>query len=127
MVELQEESWDKLLAWARRRYDVDFIVTNGLMHVAQPTATVDRLAHAVAALEPFQLAGLSPLVTIGGSLVGALAVLEKAVRVEDAWDAVSIDERWQLQQWGADAEAEVALENRGRDFLAAARFLGLLD
>ena len=46
---------------------------------------------------------------------------------DDVWDAVSVDERWQLEQWGADAEAEAALENRRRDFLAAARFLDLLD
>ena len=114
-------------AWARRRYDVDFATTSGLMHVAQPPATVERLAHAVAALDAFRLAGLSPLVTIGGSLVAALAVLEKAITPEQAWEAVSIDERWQLEQWGADAEAEAALENRRRDFLAAARFLELLD
>ena len=127
LVDRQEASWDALLAWARRRFDVDFVTTSGLMHVAQPPATVERLAHAVAALDPFRLAGLSPLVTIGGSLVAALAVLEKALTPEQAWDAVSIDERWQMEQWGADAEAEQALENRGRDFFAAARFLELLD
>ena len=65
--------------------------------------------------------------TIGGSLVAALAVMEKAITPEQAWEAVSIDERWQIEQWGADAEAETALENRRRDFLAAARFLELLD
>ena len=127
LVERQEEHWNRLLAWARRRYDVDFVVTSGLMHVAQPPATVERLSHAVAALDPFRLAGLSPLVTIGGSLVAALAVLEKAVSPEDAWEAVGVDERWQLEQWGADAEAEAVLKNRRRDFLAAARFLDLLN
>lgn len=123
----QAESWDALLAWARRRYDVDFATTCGIVHVEQPSATVERLSHAVASLDPFRLAGLSPLVTIGGSLVAALAVLEKAMTPEAVWDAVSIDERWQLEQWGADAEAEAALKNRRRDFLAAARFLELLD
>jgi chaperone required for assembly of F1-ATPase len=88
---------------------------------------VERLAHAVAALDAFRLAGLSPLVTIGGSLIAGLAVLEKALTPEQAWDAVSVDERWQLEQWGADAEAEAALENRRRDFFAAARLLELLD
>jgi chaperone required for assembly of F1-ATPase len=81
----------------------------------------------VASLDAFHLAGLSPLVTIGGSLVAALGVLEKAVAPEEAWDADSLDERWQLEQWGADAEAEAALESRKQDFLAAARFLELLD
>ena len=127
LVTKQEEQWDKLLAWARRRYDVDFATTSGLMHVDQPSATVVRLAHAVAALSAFQLAALQPLVTISGSLVAALAVLEKAIEPDEAWEAVSVDERWQLEQWGADAEAQAELENRRRDFLAAARFLELLD
>jgi chaperone required for assembly of F1-ATPase len=127
LISRQEEEWDKLLGWARRRYDVDFVTTSGLMHVAQPPATVERLSHAVAALDPFRLAGLSPLVTIGGSLISAIAVLEKAVTPVEAWEAASVDDRWQLERWGRDAEAEAALENRRRDFLAAARFLDLLD
>ena len=127
LVARQEKLWDPLLAWAQRRFDVDFVTTSGLMHVAQPPATVERLGHAAASLDPFRLAGLSPLVTIGGSLVAALAVAEGAIMPGPAWDLVSIDERWQLEQWGCDAEAEAALENRRRDFLAAARFLELLD
>jgi chaperone required for assembly of F1-ATPase len=127
LVERQQQCWDPLLAWARRRYDVDFATTSGLIHVPQPPATVDRLVHEVTALDPFRLAGLSSLVTIGGSLIAGLAVLEKAIPVEEAWTAVSTDERWQLEQWGSDTEAEQALENRRRDFLAAARFLELLE
>jgi len=127
LVQRQAEAWDSLLAWARRRYDVDFCTTSGLMHVPQLQATIDRLAYEVGALDPFPLAGLSPLVTIGGSLVAALAVLEKAMTADEAWGAVSIDDRWQLEQWGSDAEAEAALENRRRDFMAAARFLELLS
>jgi chaperone required for assembly of F1-ATPase len=127
LIDRQEGSWDPLLAWARRRFDVDFTITFGLMHVAQPDATVQQLSQAVSSLHAYRLAGLSPLVTIGGSLIAGLAVLEKAIPPEEAWDAVSLDERWQLEQWGHDAEAEAALENRRRDFLAAARFLELLE
>jgi len=127
LVERQEQSWDPLLAWARRRYDVDLATTSGLIHVPQPPATVDRLVHEVTALDPFRLAGLSSLVTIGGSLIAGLAVFEKAIPVEEAWAAVSVDDRWQLEQWGSDTEAEKSLENRRRDFFAAARFLELLE
>jgi len=127
LVSRQAESWDDLLAWARRRYDVDFATTSGLLHVPQPQATIDRLSQAVSELDAFHLAGLSPVVTTGGSLIAGLAVLEKALTPQQAWEAVSVDERWQLEQWGADREAETALENRKRDFLSAARFLELLD
>jgi chaperone required for assembly of F1-ATPase len=127
LVERQEKSWDELLGWARRRFDVDFCTTSGIVHVAQPEATVRRLAHAVGSLDPFRLAGLSPLVTIGGSLVAALAVAESQLSPQQAWDAVTIDEQWQAEQWGADAAAEAALEARRNDFFAAAKFLELLD
>ncbi|WP_118855971.1 ATP12 family chaperone protein [Sphingomonas mesophila] len=127
LVRRQAESWDVLLDWARRRYDVDFACVAGVMHVPQPPATVARLAHAVAVLNPFQLAALSPLVTIGGSLVAALAVLEQALPAEAAWEAVSLDEQWQAEQWGADAEAAAALDARRADFLTGARMLELVE
>ena len=127
LAERQAASWDQLLGWARRRYDVDFAVTTGIVHVDQPPATVERLAHEIATLDAFHLAGLSPLVTVGGSLVAALALEEEAMTAAQAWDAVSIDERWQLEKWGADAEAEAAMNNRRADFFAAASFLKLLD
>lgn len=126
LVKRQQSSWDELLAWGRRRYDVDFATTSGLLHVPQAQATIDRLGQAVAELDAFHLAGLSPLVSTGGSLVAALALLEKAITPEVAWEAASIDERWQLEQWGSDREAQAALENRRRDFFAGARFLDLL-
>ena len=127
LVKRQTESWDALLGWARRHYDVDFATCSGVMHVPQPEETVRKLGHAVAMLDAFRLAGLSPLVTIGGSLVAGLAVLEKMMPATEAWEAVSLDDRWQMEQWGADAEAEAALDARRRDFLAGARFLELLD
>lgn len=126
LVRWQIEEWDALLEWARRRYDVDFAVCTGVMHVEQPADTVRKLNHEVATLDAFQLAGLSPMVTIGGSLVAALAVHEEMMPAEAAWEAVSLDDRWQLEQWGDDAEALAALDARRRDFLAAAKFLELL-
>jgi len=125
LVARQMESWDALLGWARRRFDVDFATTAGLIHVQQPTATVERLTDAIGMLNSFELAGLSQLVTIGGSLIAALALQEEAISAQAAWDAVSLDERWQLEQWGADGEAQVVLESRRSDFFAAARFLEL--
>lgn len=126
LVARQAESWDALLAWARRRYDIDFACVSGVMHVPQPEETVRKLSHAVATLDALRLAGLSQLVTIGGSLVAGLAVLEEMMPAEEAWEAVSLDERWQLEQWGDDLEARAALDARRRDFLAAARFIELL-
>ncbi len=127
LVERQTEAWDLLLGWARRRYDVDFATCSGVIHVPQPPETVRRLADAVHSLDRFRLAALSPLVTIGGSLVAGLALVEQAMPVEAVWEAVSLDERWQLEQWGSDFEAEATLDARRSEYFAAAQFLDLLS
>lgn len=126
LVARQSATWDPVLAWARRRYDIDFAVAQGVIHRPQPEHTVDQLAQAVLARDAFELAGLSPLVTVSGSLVIALALAEAAIDLESAWTAASIDEQWQIDQWGDDAEALAALANRRADFAAAYRFLTLL-
>ncbi|MEP9357952.1 ATP12 family protein [Sphingomonas sp. KR3-1] len=126
LVERQADAWDPLLDWARGRYDVHFETTAGVMHKAQPEATIARLAEAVHALDPFRLAALSPVVTIGGSLVGALALLEGAVSPETLWQAAHVDELWQAELWGEDSLAVQARNAHRVDFDAGVRFLGLL-
>jgi chaperone required for assembly of F1-ATPase len=126
LVARQAEQWDPVLAWAGSRYDIAFEVTAGIVHKPQPPETVARLAAAVGTRGAFELAGLSPLVTISGSLVIALALAEGAIGLDAAWAAAALDEIWQLEQWGEDAEAAKALAGRREDFAAAARFLSLL-
>nr|MBA3729341.1 ATPase [Sphingomonas sp.] len=101
-------------------------ITTGIIHVPQPPATIAKLAAALRRAGYFEIAALSPLITLGGSLVTALAMFERAIDLDTAWGAVSVDDRWQIDQWGADAEAVAALANRHDDFAAAATFLNLL-
>jgi chaperone required for assembly of F1-ATPase len=126
LVQRQAERWDPILAWARRRYDVDFEVTAGIVHRPQPPATLERLSQAVLSRSAFELAGLSPLVTVGGSLLIALALAEEGIDLDTAWSAATLDEAWQAEQWGEDAEAAAALAARRRDFDAGDYFLRLL-
>jgi chaperone required for assembly of F1-ATPase len=122
----EAEVWDPLLDWARARFDIAFTVTSGIVHVAQPPETVKRLAAAVAAYDDFHRTALSPLVTIGGSLVAALMLAEGAITPDAAFDAAHLDELWQAELWGEDWMATDARAARRADFLAAARFLSLL-
>jgi chaperone required for assembly of F1-ATPase len=126
LVERQRAAWDPLLDWARRRYDVHFETAAGVMHRPQPPATIARLAEAVAARNPFELAGLSPIVTVTGSLVTALALLEGGADAETIWAAAQVDEGWQAEQWGEDPLATRARDAHRADFDAGARFLALL-
>jgi len=125
LIARQAAAWDPPLTWATQRYDVYFEVAIGVMHQPQPDATIERLAVAVAVRDPFELAGLSPVVTITGSLVLGLALIERAMGADEVWAAANVDEDWQAEQWGEDALAVQAKAVRRAEFDAAARFLHL--
>jgi chaperone required for assembly of F1-ATPase len=122
----QATAWDPWVEWLARRYDVGLTITTGIMHVAQPPATLIRLHTAFAAFTPFQLAPLDPIVTITGSAVLALAVAEGEIEAQAAYDIAHVDALWQEQQWGRDPLAEKAEAERRADLDAAIRCLQLL-
>lgn len=126
LIARQAEAWDPPLAWARRRYDVAFVVTSGVRHVPQPSATIERLAAAVASADPFRLAALHALTTLSGSIVLALALAERALDEEEAWTAAELDELWQAEHWGEDALATEARAAKRAAFADATRLLSLL-
>lgn len=126
LVARQAAAWDPLLDWARQRYDVHIEVATGILHRAQPALTLARLGDAVAARGAYELAALSPVVTIGGSLIAALALAEQAATPEQIWDAVTLDEDYQAERWGRDPLAEAGIAARRRDFGAGVRLLELL-
>lgn len=122
----QAEIWDPLLDWARTRYDIAFAVTAGIVHRAQPSETLARLSAAIAARSPFELAALSPIVSIGGSLVVALMLAEDAITPDAAFDATHLDELWQAELWGEEWMAADARALRRADFINSGRMLALL-
>lgn len=126
LIARQAEAWDPLLDWASRRFDVHFTVTGGIVHAPQPDTTIARLSQALAAYDAFHLAALAPIVTIGGSLVAALALAEKEVDPDSAFDLTHLDELWQARRWGEDRLALAARASRKSDFMAAAQLLDLL-
>ncbi|CAN5313073.1 ATPase [soil metagenome] len=122
----QAAHWDPLLDWARDHYGAAFAITHGIMPIDQPGATVERLSAAVDALDPWLLSAFSTIVSITGSLIGALALMEDACTPEALWAAARIDEDWQARQWGQDAEAAERDAIRQGQFDDAARYCGLV-
>ena len=126
LVARQSAVWDPLLAWARERYDVGFTVTAGIVHTLQPAATMARIDAAYAALDPFRLAALHPVVTICGSALIGLAVAERHVTAAEAFAAGQLDELWQAEKWGIDPLAAASLAARRAAVDTAVEFLDLL-
>lgn len=122
----QAAAWDPWLAWARRDLGAPLVAVIGVMPAPQPTASLAALTRAVAALDDFRLAALAELVALSGSLVLGLAVARGVLEADLAWALSRVDETWQAEQWGADAEAEAAAARKAAEFRSAAQFLALL-
>jgi chaperone required for assembly of F1-ATPase len=126
LAERQAAAWDPWLGWARDRLGAPLICGAGVMHVAQPPESLARLADAVAARDALALAALHDLTALSGSLILALAVSDGALGWEAAWETSRVDETWQIEQWGEDAEAAETAARKQTDFAAAARLSALL-
>lgn len=126
LVARQQAQWEPLLDWAAAHYDVRFAVTAGIVPVDQPALTLAALRAAVEAIDPWLLAGAATITQIGGSLVGMLAHLAGILPAEALFDVVSLDELWQIEQWGEDWEAAERLAARRTDVLNAARYCALV-
>ncbi|MDB5695344.1 MAG: ATPase [Sphingomonas bacterium] len=125
LVQRQAAAWDPVIAWAEHRYDVHVEVTVGIVHRAQSPLMLQRLSDATAALDAFALAAASPMVSITGSLLLTLALVEGALTPDQAWLAAHVDEDWQAEMWGKDTLAAEAQENKRAEFDAAVRLLSL--
>lgn len=125
LIARQAARWDPPLDWAARSYGARLVLGQGVMHVEQPENAVRALAGAVERYSPLELTALHDLVAISGSLVLGLAVAERAIEAEDAWSTSRVDEDWQIEQWGEDAEAAEMAANKRTAFLEAARLMEL--
>jgi len=127
LVERQGQGWDPLLDWAREALQAPLICAAGVMHVAQPEASLARMRARLDAFTAFELAAFHDLVALSGSLVLALAVVEGRLEGPAAWELSQLDESWQAEHWGADSEASELMRRKRGDFLQAATAFGLLN
>ncbi|WP_427022917.1 ATP12 family chaperone protein [Aureimonas ureilytica] len=125
LAQRQAEGWDPVIGWAEAKTGESFARGVGVMFVAQPASTVEALRALVRAeADPFRLAALHQVTTLTGSLLLALALADGFLEVERAWALAHIDEDWNIEQWGEDAEAQARRANRYEDMRMAALMLG---
>ena len=125
LIARQAAAWDPLLDWASEALQSPLHATAGVMHIDQPAASLTRLHRSVSDLSPFQLAAFHDLVAISGSLVLALAVTRGRLTAEQGWTLGRVDEDWQIEAWGTDAEAVEICALKRAAFLQADRFFAL--
>jgi chaperone required for assembly of F1-ATPase len=127
LVARQARIWDPLLDWAAETYGARLNVSSGIRHVRQPAEAIAALEEAIARYDEFELAALLTATTIIGSLIVALALAEEEATADEAFAAATLDETFQAEKWGVDAEAERRRQRLLSELTAAARFLRLLE
>ena len=126
LVERQQQVWQPLLDWATSALGTRLVVTTTLLPVTQPDAAVRGLRAAVEELGDWPLIGLHAATTALGSLVLGLALSRGRINAEQGLAASLLDELFEIERWGKDAETERRHDALRREVDAAALFLDRL-
>jgi len=127
LIEKQARAWDPLLQWLEQTYSVTLKVTTGVGYIAQEDAALEALVAIIAQQDDLRLAAIHDLVSLTGSLVVALAIMQGQLDAEQAHEISELDEGHIIDEWGADDEQIKRRENNKISLEAAVKFLKLCD
>lgn len=105
LAQRQESNWVPLLDWAAAALGVRLERTQGIVHINQPAEALDRVRALANDLDDFRLTGLASAAALFGSAVLSLAVERAEIDAEAAFELSRLDEAFQVERWGEDAEA----------------------
>jgi len=103
LVARQAQHWDPVLAFVRDMLGARFVLGEGVAFVRQPEAALAAARLAIP-LEPWRLGAINAITGLTGSALIALALLHGRLSAGAAWTAAHVDEDWNMEQWGRDAQ-----------------------
>jgi len=124
LVRRQGDSWDPILRWAEDTFEMRFVLVEGLMPVDQPGETGERAREVFRGADNVTLSGLHATTTLLGSAVLSIAHWKGRLSTEEAWKAAHVDEDWNFETWGEDADAMARRAQRWQEMQAAALVVG---
>ena len=126
LVAREATHWDPVLFWAAETLGAHFILSEGIVHVAQPAQAISA-ARGVFPADPWSVAALHVVTTLTGSALLALALLHGVRDPDQVWAAAHVDEDWNAEKWGVDEEVAARRAARLVDFQAAVTILRELN
>lgn len=102
----QEAAWAPWREWAGRELGLRFEIAGGALHHRQASQTLARTRALAETLDPFGLTGLAFAAALYHSAILALAVQRGVLDAVEAFELSRLEEVYQAEQWGLDAEAE---------------------
>lgn len=119
----QQEVWEPIVTALEAREGIAIERASGIIHKPQPPDSLAKLRARIEAFDPFTMAALFATTSLSASLTIGLATLEPDADPETLWDAANLEEDWQVELWGEDAEAADRRARRKQDFLRAIAFV----
>ncbi len=101
----QAASWDPIIAWAKAALDAHFVAAPGVMPIDQDPVALQRVMQRTSELDNWHLTTLAHVTAVCGSALLGLALLEGEIDGEKAFVLSTLDEHYQISQWGEDHEA----------------------
>jgi chaperone required for assembly of F1-ATPase len=126
LVHRQEKTWSPLLDWARDSHGLAFTRAAGIVHRPQPPETLARLSALLAPMDDFTLAGVAFAAALFGSAILAVALRDGRINANGAMVAARLDEIFQEEQWGVDAEAAARADAMAVEAVMAERWFAAL-
>jgi chaperone required for assembly of F1-ATPase len=126
LVHRQLERWGPLLDRADREARLSFVRASGVIHQAQPQETLDEVRRIALGLDDFGLAGLAFGAPLFGSAVLAIGLMRGWLDSAQAFELSRLDEIWQQERWGVDAEAAERAERLAVEADMLGRWFGAL-
>ena len=123
----QKTGWDPIVNWAENTFKVQINCGTGIVYIPQDAKLFSEINIKINSLSIFELTALYDMVSITGSLILGLAIINGRLSAEEAYQLSRIDEQWQLEQWGEDEEAQVASNKKNIAILHSEEFFALSD
>ncbi len=125
LVVRQAREWQPWLDWLEAAHGARLQPTAGVIHLPQEPAALAAVHRAILARSPPLLAALGLAIPALGSAALGLALADGALDAERAHALASLDEDFQAEQWGSDAEAARRRTHVAADIALAGRFIAL--
>ena len=124
--ERQAALWQPVLDWLEAEHGIALKVVHGIVPVDQSPAAETAAEAALSGLSDEMLTALQAAVATTGSLALGLALVHGRITSAEAFAAAQLDETFQNETWGEDAEAMRRREARSAEVEAVGRYLALL-
>lgn len=126
LVAREEAAWQPWLDWAERELDAQLEVAHAIEPLAQSEASLRALRLAVEGMDDWRLVGVHAATTLMGSLVLSLAMARGWLDAKTGFEVALLDELFEIEQWGEEAEQQRRHARLRRDLEVAERFLHCL-